>query len=252
MILLRSVAFNVAFYANLILRMIVFSPVFFFGTEAAAWRVVRAWAASSLWMLEHIGGVRSQITGYHNVPQGPIIIASKHQSFWDVFALLPKLDRPVFILKKELMSIPLFGAYARRLAMIPVDRAKRSGVVGSMIDGAKAAVAEGRQVFIFPEGTRSAPGARPDYKQGVFRLYQALGLTVVPVALNSGLYWPRHSVWRMPGTIQADILAPIEAGLLREAFIGRLRDAIETRSDDLLAEAYQRDGYLPPRHTEAD
>lgn len=247
MILLRSIAFNIVFYANLILRMVIFAPVVFFGSEAAAWRVVRAWASSSLWILEHIGGVRSQITGYENVPAGPIIIASKHQSFWDVFALLPGLDRPVFILKKELMSIPLFGAYARRLAMIPIDRSKRTGALSSMIDGAKRSVAGGRQVFIFPEGTRSAPGTKPDYKQGVFRLYEALDLTVVPVALNSGLYWPRHSIWRMPGTIQAEILPPIEAGLVREAFIGRLRDAIETRSDDLLAQAYQRDGHRPPR-----
>ena len=245
MIFLRSLVFNVLFYLNLIARMVFLSPQFFLGSEDQAWRVVRDWASSSLWLLDKVAGVRSSIGGYENVPAGAIIIAAKHQSFWDVFALLPHLDRPTFILKKELMGIPLFGAYARRLAMIPVDRSKRSAAIASMVDGAKRAAAEGRQIFIFPEGTRTVPGAAPDYKQGVFRLYDSLGLQVVPVALNSGLYWPRRSVVRRPGTIRAEILPAIESGLARDMFIGRLRSTIETASDDLLAQAYARDGYRP-------
>ncbi|HEY9056745.1 MAG TPA: lysophospholipid acyltransferase family protein [Aurantimonas sp.] len=242
---LRSLIFNVLFYLNLIGQLLLFSPVFFVISEDKAWRIVKNWARSSLWLLEHVAGIRASISGKRYIPFAPAIIAAKHQSFWDVFALLPDLDRPTFILKKELLAIPFFGWYARRMAMIPVDRARRGGAVASMIEGAEKAVAESRQIVIFPEGTRTAPGAEADYRQGVFRLYEALQLPVVPVALNSGLYWPRRQFIRRPGTIRADILEPIEPGLPRGEFLDRLRKAIETRSRELLAEAHARDGHLP-------
>ena len=245
MIFIRSLAFNVLFYVNLIVQMIVLGPLMFFGSEATGWWVVKNWARSSVWLLEHVGGVRSKITGTEHVPAGPSIIAAKHQSFWDVFAIIPDLDRPTFILKKELMRIPLFGWLAGHMGMIPVDRAKRGGAVASMIEGARKAVAEGRQIVIFPEGTRTAPGAIADYRQGVFRLYEDVGVPVVPVALNSGLYWPRHAFLRRPGTIRADYLPVIEPGLNRADFLSHLRDSIETRSADLMAEAYASDGHLP-------
>ncbi|NDV88727.1 1-acyl-sn-glycerol-3-phosphate acyltransferase [Aurantimonas aggregata] len=242
---LRSLAFNGLFYLNLIVQLLVYSPVFFFVSEATGWWIVKNWARSNLWLLEHVAGIRSDIRGKQNLAPGPIIIAAKHQSVWDVFAFLPYLDRPTFILKKELLSIPFFGWFARRMRMIPVDRARRGGAVASMIEGAEKAAADGRQIVIFPEGTRTAPGAAPDYRQGVFRLYEALGLPVVPVALNSGLYWPRRQFVRRPGTIRADILAPVPPDLPRAEFLDRLRGGIEERSADLLAEAYARDGYVP-------
>ncbi|WP_418885049.1 lysophospholipid acyltransferase family protein [Aurantimonas endophytica] len=242
---LRSLAFNGLFYLNLVAQLLFYSPVFFFVSEATGWWIVKNWARSNLWLLEHVAGIRADIRGKENLPAGPAIIAAKHQSVWDVFAFLPDLDRPTFILKKELMAIPFFGWYARRMGMIPVDRARRGGAVASMIEGAEKAVAEGRQIVIFPEGTRTAPGAAPDYRQGVFRLYEALGLPVVPVALNSGLYWPRRKFIRRPGTIRADILAPVPPHLPRGEFLDRLRGGIEERSTDLLAEASARDGYAP-------
>ncbi|MEF2553667.1 lysophospholipid acyltransferase family protein [Aurantimonas sp. A2-1-M11] len=245
MTIIRSLVFNVLFYANLIVQMIVFGPFMLLGSEATGWRIVKNWARSSVWLLEHVGGVRSHITGLDHVPPGPSIIAAKHQSFWDVFAIIPGLDRPTFILKKELMGIPLFGWLTARMGMIPVDRSQRGGAVASMIEGARKAIAEGRQIVIFPEGTRTAPGAVADYRQGVFRLYDDVKVPVVPMALNSGLYWPRRTFVRRPGTIRAEYLPVIEPGMNRGDFLSHLRDSIETRSTDLMAEAYARDGHLP-------
>ncbi|MCQ0990051.1 lysophospholipid acyltransferase family protein [Jiella marina] len=233
MTFLRSLAFNVAFYANLILQLIFFSPVFFFVREETAWRIVKNWAKSSLWLLAKIVGTRSVLTGQEHIPSGGAIIASKHQSFWEIFALLPEIERPTFILKKELMAIPLFGAFARRMNMIPVDRAKRGGAINAMVSAAEVAVRQGRQIVIFPEGTRTAPGAEVEYRQGVFRLYEALGLPVVPVALNSGLCWPRNSFIKKKGTIRAEFLPVLPSGLGRQEFLDALRSAIESRSREL-------------------
>ncbi|MEX6506924.1 lysophospholipid acyltransferase family protein [Jiella sp. M17.18] len=245
MTLLRSLAFNCLFYLNLTVQLLLFAPVFFVVSEEQDWRIVKNWARSSLWLLRRVAGTRSEVTGVENLPRSSAIIAAKHQSYWDVLALVAVVERPTFILKKELMRVPVFGAYARRMKMIPVDRAKRGGAIASMVAGAEAAIADGRQIIIFPEGTRTLPGVEQDYRQGVFRLYEALDLPVVPVALNSGLYWLRTSPRRLPGTIHADILEPIPSGLPRQEFLPALRTAIETRSGELAAEAVARDG-LPP------
>ncbi|MER0238701.1 lysophospholipid acyltransferase family protein [Fulvimarina sp. MAC8] len=245
MLIVRSVLFQIVFYINFIVRLLAALPLMFFVSEETNWRIINSWCRSSLWILKTFAGTRSQISGLEHVPEGQSIIASKHQSFWDIIALVPTLDRPSFILKKELMSIPVFGQYAKIMGMIPVDRKKRGGAIASMLENAKAAAAEGRQIVIFPEGTRSEPGSAPDYRQGIYRLYEMLDLPVVPVALNSGLYWPRHDVRRWPGTIHADFLEPIHPGLSRIDFFNRLRGSIEERSGELLAESYHRDGLKP-------
>ena len=237
MTLLRSIAFNILFVANLTARLLFWAPVFFVASEATCWRIVRNWARSSLWLLEHVAGAHSAMSGTEYLPEGSAIVASKHQSVWEILALLVSVDRPTFILKKELMSIPLFGSFARRMKMIPVDRSKRGGAIANMTEAARDAIAEGRRIIIFPEGTRTAPGARSDYRQGVFRLYEALGLPVVPVALNSGLYWPRNGFIKRPGTIRGEFLPVIEPGLDRQQFIPALRTAIETRTNALMQEA---------------
>ncbi|TFF19675.1 1-acyl-sn-glycerol-3-phosphate acyltransferase [Jiella endophytica] len=237
MTLLRSIAFNILFYGNLTLQLLFWSPVFFFASEATCWWIVRNWARSSLWLLEKVAGARSLVSGAENLPEGGAIVASKHQSEWEIMALLVAVDRPTFILKKELMHIPLFGSFARRMRMIPVDRSRRGAAIAEMTQAARDAVAEGRRIIIFPEGTRTAPGAEVDYRQGVFRLYDALGLPAVPVALNSGLFWPRRGFRKHPGEIRAEFLPPIAPGLDRPHFIESLRSAIESRSRELLKEA---------------
>ncbi len=245
MILLRSVLFQVLFYTHLIGQLLFNLPFFFFLAEERRWRIVKGWARNSLWLLRHVAGTRSVVEKADRVPSGPCIVAAKHQSFWDVIALLQVVERPTFILKKELMGIPVFGWYARNLGMIPVDRSRRAAVLPSLLAGARKAVAEGRQIVIYPEGTRSAPGTAPNYRPGIHYLYAALNLPVAPVALNSGLFWPRQAVRREPGTIRAEFLPPIPPGLEREPFIAELRDRIEARSLDLVKAAYAERPDLP-------
>ncbi|MCD2471493.1 1-acyl-sn-glycerol-3-phosphate acyltransferase [Jiella sp. MQZ9-1] len=245
MTFLRSLAFNILFYGNLVIQLLFWSPVFFVVGEATGWWIVRNWARSSLWLLKVVAGTNSLFTGTENLPDGGAIVASKHQSFWEILALLVVVDRPTFILKKELLSIPLFGSFARRMQMIPVDRAKRGGAVAAMMEGAREAVENGRRIIIFPEGTRTKPGAEVEYRQGVFRLYEGLGLPVVPVALNSGIYWSRNSFIKRAGTIHAAFLPTIAPGADRQAFLGGLRASIEAHSRELLKEAAARDGLGP-------
>ncbi|MEF2071382.1 lysophospholipid acyltransferase family protein [Consotaella aegiceratis] len=242
---LRSLVFNALFYLNLIGQLLVLSPIFFVVPERLTWRFLKNWARSSLWLLRHVAGLDAKMIGRENIPAGPAIVASKHQSFWDIVALVPELDKPTFILKRELMLIPFFGWFAGRLKMIPVERGRGGAAIPEMLKKAREAVADGRQIVIFPEGTRTAPGADPGYRSGVFRLYRELALPVVPVALNSGLYWPRRQFIRRPGTVVAAFLPPIQPGLERDVFLSRLRQAIEGRSVDLLREAYRDQPDLP-------
>ncbi|WP_182085137.1 1-acyl-sn-glycerol-3-phosphate acyltransferase [Aureimonas sp. ME7] len=245
MLLFRSVLFQILFYANLVGQLILYLPVFFLVPERWCWAIVKGWARSSLWLLRVVAGTASRIEGQERIPAGPCFVAAKHQSFWEVIALCPEVEKPTFILKKELMRIPVFGWYASRMGMIPVDRSRRGAVLPSLLAGARKALGEGRQIVIFPEGTRSAPGAAPNYRPGVHYLYAALGLPVVPVALNSGLFWPRQAVRRQPGTIHAEFLDPIPPGLAREPFIAALRDRVEERSLALLKQAYAERPDLP-------
>ncbi len=245
MTLLRSIAFQILFYANLAGQLALYLPVFFLVSEATRWRIVKGWARSSLWLLAHVAGTRSAFTGQEHVPPGPALVAAKHQSFWEVISIIPHLSKPTFILKKELMRIPVFGWYARAMGMIPVDRQRRGAVLPQLLSKAREAAADGRQIVIFPEGTRAAPGAPPNYRPGIHFLYGELDLPVVPVALNSGLFWPRQAVRREPGTIRAEFLPPIGPGLRRQPFIDLLRDRIEARSDDLLRQAFRERPDLP-------
>jgi 1-acyl-sn-glycerol-3-phosphate acyltransferase len=245
MTVLRSCIFTALFYLNLMGHMVLFSPFVFFGGDHVVWWVTKSWARTSLWLLKVITGTRAEFAGRENIPEGAALIAAKHQAFWEVFALIPEFDRPTFILKKELMKIPLFGWYARKLGMIPVDREKRGAALNSILVGAKAAVAEGRQIIIFPEGTRTAPGAEPDYKPGVHFLYSQLGVPLVPVALNSGVFWPRDSFVRREGTVQAEFMPALPPGLDRHQVLRGLKGSIEGRSLALLRSAYSERDDLP-------
>jgi 1-acyl-sn-glycerol-3-phosphate acyltransferase len=241
----RSLVFAALFYLNLLGHMVIFAPAVLLGPDSVIWWVTKSWARRSLWLLKVVTGTRAEITGQENIPVGAALIAAKHQSFWEVFALVPELDRPTFVLKKELMKIPLFGWYSRRLGMIPVDRDGRGAALNSILVGAQTAVAAGRQIIIFPEGTRTAPGAEPEYRPGVHFLYTRLGVPLVPVALNSGVYWPRDSFVRRQGTVRAEFMPAIPPGLDRHALLRQVKGAIEGRSLDLLRSAYRERDDLP-------
>jgi len=213
---------------------------------AVSWALARYWRASTLVLLRVVVGIRTSVSGAENLPAGPCIIAAKHQSDWDIFALLPYTDdKPAFIAKRELMDIPFFGWAARSIDTISIDRSLGAEAIPRMLDDARAAVARGCRIVIYPEGTRKAPLAEPDYRQGVVRLYEALGVPVVPVALNSGLYWGRNSLVMWPGTARARLLPAIAPGLDGASFAARLKTAIETETVRLVAEAVA-DGVARP------
>ncbi|MEO0543515.1 MAG: lysophospholipid acyltransferase family protein [Pseudomonadota bacterium] len=184
-----------------------------------------------------IVGTRFKVSGVENIPAGGAIIAPKHQSAWDTFVLLPYVNDPVYILKRELMWVPLFGWYVARMRMIPIDRGAREKAIAKVNDGAREEMAKGRQLIIYPEGTRRVPGAEPKYKSGIAYVYVETGMPVVPVAHNAGLFWPKTSFMRYPGTFELKFLPPIEPGLDRGAFMEALEIKLETASDELLLEA---------------
>ncbi|HET7911800.1 MAG TPA: lysophospholipid acyltransferase family protein [Pseudolabrys sp.] len=234
-ILLRSLAFNVLFYVNTLLYLIAALPTFFMPYRAII-AVAKSWARANLVLLRVVAGIDYEIRGLEKMPSGPLIIASKHQSAWETFALLPLVSNPTFILKRELQWIPIFGWLTIKGRMVPVDRGGGSHALAAMIERARIELADNRQLIIFPEGTRRPAGAEPRYKLGVAHLYIAEGVPCVPIALNSGLFWPRRSLRRLPGTVVAEILDPIPPGLDKDAFASRLQNDLETATARLVAE----------------
>lgn len=242
----RSLLFNLAFYVSLIVQMIFWSPFYFLAPRLKAWFVPKFWARTSLALQDAMVGTKREITGQENLPRGSYILAPKHQSFWDVLAFFPYLGDPLYILKRELMWIPIFGWYVAKMRMIPVHRGNRSKALKDVVEATKAEMARNpRQLIIFPEGTRRPPGAEPAYKWGIVELYSQLGIPVVPVAHQAGLFWPRRKFLRYPGTIRAQFLKPIPAGLGKEEFMKRLTAELEAASDDILVQT-SKDVGAPP------
>jgi 1-acyl-sn-glycerol-3-phosphate acyltransferase len=209
------------------------------------WVVGRYWGRSNLAFLRYVVGIRTEVEGAENLPPGGCLIAAKHQSDWDILAILPHTRLPAFIAKRQLMDIPFFGWAARRLNTISIDRQLGGEAIPRMLADAAEKVAAGSQVIIFPEGTRKPPLAPPDFRFGVARLYAALGVPVVPVAVNSGLYWGRNSLILWPGTARAKFLEPIQPGLTPEAFHARLVEVVERESRALALRAYREGLHRP-------
>lgn len=213
-------------------------PLFKHMDEKARWYGARCWVRSVLGSLAFVCRLTDERRGLENLPKGAFIIACKHQSAWETLVFTDILERPAYVLKRELMRIPLFGAYTRLLEMIPINRSKGSDALSTMLSAAKKAVADGRPVVIFPEGTRTSPGMPVKYrKRGIMALYEALNVPILPVALNSGLFWGRKQITKYPGVITLEVLKPIPPGLPPEKMVGQLYEAIETASDRLAREA---------------
>lgn len=239
---IRSLLFYFLFFVQTTVLAIIVGIMSLFakGWFPLGWGVVRYWVASNLFMLRWLTGIRTEVTGQENIPEGGCIIAAKHQSDWDIFALLPNVGRPSFIAKKELLNIPFFGWAARTLETIPIDRKKGSDAIPEMLDDAQKAIDRGCRIIIFPEGTRKQPLADPAYKHGITKLYEKLNVPIVPVALNSGLYWGRNSPVLWPGTARAKFLTPIPPGLDPKEMQARMIKAIETETNSLIAEAAEK------------
>jgi 1-acyl-sn-glycerol-3-phosphate acyltransferase len=205
-----------------------------------SWAILSYWGRSNRFFLRWIVSIRTRVTGAEHVPDGPCIIAAKHMSDWDIFAILPHAKRPAFVAKKELMDIPFFGWAAKSFDAIRIDRSRGGNASPLMLDEARGALDRGCRIIIFPEGSRRAPLAAPDYRYGIVRMYAALDVPVVPVALNSGLFWGRQSPMLWPGTAEARFLPPIPPGLTETEFPARLSETIESATNALIVEAYDR------------
>ena len=236
MVVLRSGIFAAAHYIVTVLFLLLGSWLLA-APRSWAMRGLVLYAKISIWLLEKICGTRLEVRGREKLPQGACLIVSKHQSMWDTFALIPLLRDPAIVLKDELKWIPFYGWFCLKFEHILVKRDKAASALKAMIRDARARTENGREVVIFPEGTRTVPGAAPDYKPGYVALYEGLGVPAVPLALNSGLYWPRRSILRYPGTIIVEFLDPIQPGLPRKEFRQRIEAAIEEASGRLIAEA---------------
>jgi len=242
-IFLRSLVYNVLFYVLLVFWNIVAIPTFLMPRRAFM-AVAKMWARSSVWLLRVVCNTRLEVRGREKIPAGPLIVASKHQSMWETFALMPYFDAPLFIYKRELAWIPFFGWYLMKSRMIGVDR---GGGMRSLMDMARRAPKEirsGRQLIIFPEGTRTPVGAPPDYMTGVGQIYASSGVPCQPVALNSGLFWPRRTFMRYPGTLVVEFLDPLPAGLTRKEFIVRIATVIEAATNRLVETAREEQAQL--------
>lgn len=232
----RSIVFGILFYVTTGLFLVFCSPLFF-GPRKWSMAALKMHARTELWLLKHIVGLSFEVRGLEKLPKPPFIVASKHQSAWETFALSPIFSDPALLMKRELFWIPIYGWFSHKFEMIPVDRDKGPKALRQMLRAAEDRAKQGREIIVFPEGTRRAPGAQPDYRTGIVLLYNALNVPCVPVALNSGVFWPRRSWRRKPGTIVVEILDPIPAGLAKTDFMRRLQTAIETASNRLLDEA---------------
>ncbi len=234
MLLLRSLAFNLSFYVATGLIAVLGLPAFV--TRKGVIRVAQFWGRSILWLLRVVGGTRVEFRGLENIPKGPLLVAAKHQSALETLALTTPFDDFGYVLKRELMWIPVVGWYFSRGGMVPIDRSKGTRAMAAMNRAAAQAIRDGRQLIIFPEGTRRPAGAPPAYKQGASHLYTALKVPCLPVALNTGLYWRRRGFRRMPGTTVIEFLPVIPPGLTRAAFLAEMQTRIETATEALLAE----------------
>jgi 1-acyl-sn-glycerol-3-phosphate acyltransferase len=188
----------------------------------------KLWVKTVFWLMRTLLHLHVDIKGLHNLPKEPCLVASKHQSAWDTVFFMLLLGDPIMVLKRELTWIPFFGWYLIKLGMIQLTRSKGSKDIKNLLRQAKHVMSQGSFVVIFPEGTRTLPGERAPYKRGIGTLYEHLHVSVVPVALNSGVYWGRRDFRKFPGTIKVEILPPIAPGMTREMFMKTLENTMES------------------------
>ncbi len=231
---IRALFFTVQMYAVMAAMGLWWMPAAIRRPDGAH-RAIRAYCRYVVWSAEKIVGLSSEIRG--EVPQGEVMIAAKHQSFFDIILLCSVLPAPKFIMKKELTRAPVLGWFAMRIGCVPVDRGKKGQAIAKMLADVESGRARPGQLIIYPQGTRVAPGVDLPYKTGTAVLYQQLGQTCIPVAVNVGLFWPRSGIAKRPGHAVLEFLDPIPPGLGKDAFVSRLSAAVEGRSTELMRAA---------------
>ena len=231
---LRSLLFIGQMYVAMLVLAVAFAPMALF-SRTWAFRACHTYCAWVIWSAERLVGLKAEVRG--TPPTGEVMVAAKHQSFFDIIILFHALPRARFIMKHILLFAPLLGQYAWRIGCVPVHRGRRGAAIAKMIEDVEKGRREPGQLVIYPQGTRVAAGAKVPYKAGTGALYAQLGQVCVPAATNVGAFWPRHGILRRPGTAVVEFLDPIAPGLPPERFMAELEEAVETASDRLLAEA---------------
>jgi 1-acyl-sn-glycerol-3-phosphate acyltransferase len=237
MIVARSVLFNIMFVLNnAAWFFLAFIPTFFIPRRHFFRLVLHPWCASNLWLHRVICNVTVEIRGAEHMPTGGAIVAAKHQSAWETLALARSVPAPSFIIKRQLMYVPMFGFYLWWAKQTPINRGDRTSAMAAMNAAARRTTSGGGQLMIFPEGTRRPIGAEPAYKFGVAHLYEACGVPCVPVALNAGVIWPRRTFLKYPGKIIMEFFPAIPPGLPKDEFFERMKSTIEDGTKRLVAE----------------
>lgn len=231
---LRGLIFMLIAYPLMLLVALLFLiPAWF--SRRAALMAIKTYLPMGFWLLRMICGTRVEVRG--TIPTGPCIVASKHQSFLDIWLLSQSLPSPRFVMKRSLLWMPVIGIYGSRIGSVPIDRQARGKAVRDIERGIETGPKDG-QTIIYPQGTRIVPGVKAPYKSGVARLYEKFDLPIVMVAANVGCFWPRVGLWRAPGTAVMEFVGTIPPGQTREVVMERVEREIETASDALLAEAW--------------
>lgn len=232
---LRALVFTAVFYLWSGATAILCTPILL-GPRSWTMFMLRYWSRGVIFLLRWVGGVKTEFRGLENIPKGAALIGAKHQCMYDTFAPWSVIPDAAYVLRKELLMIPWFGWYAQKAGCIVVDREGQAAALKALVREAKTRVADNRQVVIFPEGHRHAPGDPGDYKPGVAAIYAMADVACTPLATNSGVHWPKPGKARPTGTIVFEFLPVIPAGLKRAEFMQRLEESVETASNRYLAE----------------
>jgi 1-acyl-sn-glycerol-3-phosphate acyltransferase len=241
---IRSLAYQLVFLPWTLLLCLVYLPLLALASRRFVQRCAAFWLEGALFFQRVILGLSFAVRGRENLPEGACIIAAKHQSAWDTMVFHHLVGDPAYLLKKELLSLPLFGWYLQKTGQVAIDRKAGMRALKLMVDGARRAVADGRPVIIFPEGHRQPPGHAGEYHSGVAMLYASLDVPLVPVALNSGLFWRRNAFLRHPGIVTMEVLPAMPPDLDRKSRMAELRHRVETATRALETEALERFPYL--------
>lgn len=231
---LRSLIYVLQIYLMMAVIGVIFAPWAILSPLGAR-MACKAYCRWCFWTARWMVGLTGEVRG--PVPQGEVLIAAKHQSFFDVMLIFNALPAGKFIMKKELLYTPIIGLYGKRLGCVPVSRGKRGAAIQKMVRDVEAGQVLPGQLIIYPQGTRVPPGEHKPYKVGTAILYEELGQACIPAATNVGLFWPRKGILRKPGHAVVEFLPPIEPGLPRKEFLSQLETLIETRSEELRQEA---------------
>lgn len=230
MIVIRSAIFNFILVLTIVLMGLLAFPLLIGSRKRVCWLRDR-WVKFILFSLKIVVGLDYRVEGLENLPKGRFMVASKHQSAWETLALHLIFPDPSIVLKKELLKLPILGRFIEKVGMVPIDRSGRASALKSMLIAARKWANIGRPIIIFPQGTRVTAGEKHNYHSGVFAVYRALKVPVVPVALNSGTFWSRKAFIKKPGIITVRVLSYIRPGMDRKEFMEKLEDVIETETE---------------------